>query len=353
LRYGPNTTGCPAVEQAIQKLYEGQSEENFWSLMNALNYALEMETEVLVPVDAVQGASGGAAPWAANPIPESKTDDIRYWTLHNDRHDKVWLPVFTKSGAAMNDRSTATRPMAQKKLRSMMELVLSSEGIDGMVIDPWNRSASLERALLRGLLHEAEPEPQSDGERYVSEGLNAGRERDWKKCAECYRLAAQLDHPAGQRLLGLCYRHGAGVRQSSRMALRWLNAAAAQGDIQAMVVLGDMYASGEYGGAPNPGLALLCYRRARTAAAQQPDIEYWPELCLRLAQYEVRYASREEALLLAIEARHGLELRMAEGDMFVQKDLEEAEALCKELSTKSKEEQTAKSAYSTERSQLD
>lgn len=51
LEYGPNTTGCPAVVRAIERLYEGQTEETFWALMSALNYALEMGTEVLVPVE--------------------------------------------------------------------------------------------------------------------------------------------------------------------------------------------------------------------------------------------------------------------------------------------------------------
>ena len=42
--YGPLGTGCPAVEQAVTALYKAQNEESFWTLMNALNYALELET---------------------------------------------------------------------------------------------------------------------------------------------------------------------------------------------------------------------------------------------------------------------------------------------------------------------
>ena len=48
--YGPLGTGCPAVERAVAALYKGQNEESFWSLMSALNYALELETHVLVPL---------------------------------------------------------------------------------------------------------------------------------------------------------------------------------------------------------------------------------------------------------------------------------------------------------------
>ena len=43
------------VEQAIERLYHGQNEESFWALMGALNYALELETHVLVPLQTAPG----------------------------------------------------------------------------------------------------------------------------------------------------------------------------------------------------------------------------------------------------------------------------------------------------------
>ena len=42
--YGPLGTGCPAIERAVAALYKGQNEESFWALMNAINYALELDT---------------------------------------------------------------------------------------------------------------------------------------------------------------------------------------------------------------------------------------------------------------------------------------------------------------------
>jgi len=44
--YGPLGTGCPAIERAVAALYKGQNEESFWALMNAINYALELDTRV-------------------------------------------------------------------------------------------------------------------------------------------------------------------------------------------------------------------------------------------------------------------------------------------------------------------
>ena len=65
-KYGPTGTGCPVVEEAVARLYRDQSEAHFWDLMNALNYALELKTRVLVPLDAATdppercGSVGGA-----------------------------------------------------------------------------------------------------------------------------------------------------------------------------------------------------------------------------------------------------------------------------------------------------
>ena len=72
--YSPRGTGCPAIEQAVQGLYKGQNEESFWSLMSALNYALELETHVLVPLQTALSAQGAPAPWMEHPIPAEKAD---------------------------------------------------------------------------------------------------------------------------------------------------------------------------------------------------------------------------------------------------------------------------------------
>ena len=59
--YGPLGTGCPAVERAVAALYKGQNEESFWALMNAINYALELDTRVLVPLEASSDQPDGSA----------------------------------------------------------------------------------------------------------------------------------------------------------------------------------------------------------------------------------------------------------------------------------------------------
>ena len=112
-----------AIEQAVQGLYKGQNEESFWTLMSALNYALELETHVLVPLQTALSAQGAPAPWMEHPIPAEKADGLALWTLRNDK-GRCWLPLFTSVAAAGADRSTGSRPMADRTLEQAMQLAL-------------------------------------------------------------------------------------------------------------------------------------------------------------------------------------------------------------------------------------
>lgn len=117
----PPGTGCPVVEEAVARLYRDQSEAHFWDLMNALNYALELKTRVLVPLDAATDPQSGAAPWAALPIPEEKAEDLPPWLLHT-RRERTYLPLFTSVKTAEAERTTATRPMAERGMREAMTI---------------------------------------------------------------------------------------------------------------------------------------------------------------------------------------------------------------------------------------
>lgn len=341
--YGPASTGCPAVERAVEGLYQAQSEESFWTLMSALNYAMEIDTEVLLPVQLAPGVHGTPAPWAEHPIPADRAGDVRFWTLHSDK-GRNWLPLFTSSAAAAADRSTADRPMVQKKLQEAMELALEDDGVDGVVINPWGRSATLERPLLNGLL-KAEVSEAQPGEAELEAGREASQRGDWAAAARSFQDAAEKGSAAGLRLLARCLYRGRGVRRSRTEALRMWEQASEMGDVLSTVLLGDACAEGTGG----PARALLSYRRAWEQAARQPDIEYSPLVCLRMAQYEARYTSPREALALAAEARQGFRVRLRENDPEARQGLEEAEALLRELTGRPE----PKAAYHTETSQKD
>ena len=236
VRYSPGGTGCPAIEQAIEQLYHGQNEESFWALMGALNYALELETHVLVPLQTAPGTPPTPAPWAENPVPQQKAKGLALWTLKNK--DRTWLPLFTSSAAACVDRSTAARPMADYTLQDAMELVLDAPDIDGVVIDPWGHSATLDEALLNGLLH-ADHNPEEPGDEEVEAGREAARAGDWRMAADHYDEAAQQGNAMGLSLLADCLYRGRGEMQNKTEARRMWRTAADHGEVLAMLSLGE------------------------------------------------------------------------------------------------------------------
>ena len=80
LRYGPVFTGCPAVELAVERLYQADDagrEERFWGLVKALNYAMQVQTRVLVPVQLTPEGSQSQFSWASDPIPPRKGQGAR------------------------------------------------------------------------------------------------------------------------------------------------------------------------------------------------------------------------------------------------------------------------------------
>ena len=341
--YSPAGTGCPAIEHAVENLYRAQSEEGFWTLMSALNYALELETHVLVPLQTALTVHNTPAPWTEHPVPAERADGLKLWTLRNEK-GRTWLPLFTSAAAACGDRSTAARPMADHTLQDAMELALSTDGIDGVVIDPWSRSATLDGALLNGLLH-AGHTPENAGDDEMEAGREAARAGNWALAAEHFEKAAELESPIGTALLADCLYKGRGVKQDRAKARRLWKECAEAGEVLSLLALGDDCT--ERG---DPGKALLYYRRARQSADRIPDIEYTPQVCLRLAQNEVRYSSRKKALALAAEAKQGFLIKVREQEPDAEHWLAETEQLIRELLAPQPERPTA---YNIDSLQLD
>ena len=270
-QYSPAGTGCPVVEQAVERLYREQNETHFWNLMNALNYALELKTRVLVPLDAAADPQSGPAPWASMPIPAEKAEGLDPWLLHT-RKERSYLPLFTSVKTAEAERATATRPMAERGMREAMEYALNTDGIDGVVIDPWTNSATLDGSILNGLL-KSERGSEGPGLEELDAGYDAARQGSWAEAVQHYEKAAEA------------------------------------GEVQAMIALGDdAAASGQEAAA-----ALQYYRRAQSAARGMPDVSYTPQIRLRIAQCETRYVSRKKALMELAEAEQGFCIQLEEG----------------------------------------
>ncbi len=304
--YGPTGTGCPALVYAVDTLYENQDEDAFWGMISTLNYAIEMETRVLVPVKVAPGVHSAPAPWCEHPIPEALSDGLELFSLQReDGH--CWLPLFTSSKTASADRTTASMPMVERNMESLMRQVLATDGLDGVVIDPWGHSATLEKRLLSGLLN-AMHTPENPGDDELEAADEALLANDTTKAAHCCRRAAENGNPTGLALYGKCLCEGFGVCKNPSEGMRMLKTAAEHGEPHALITLGD-YAALKHDNAK----ALLYYRRAQLTARAAPDIDYTPMICLRMAQYETRYTSTKKALALAAEAQQGFAIRQKQG----------------------------------------
>lgn len=340
--YSPKGIGCPAIGRAVEGLYRAQNEENFWTLMSAVNYALEMETHVLVPLQTALTVHSAPAPWVEHPLAPEKADGLRLWTLRNDK-GRNWLPLFTSTTTACADRSTAARPMAQRTLQQAMELALATEEIDGVVIDPWGHSATLDGALLGGLLNSART-PEEPGEEEVECGQTAARAGDWATAVECYEEAAKKGNAMGLTLLAGCLYAGRGIRAGKAEARRMWKTAAESGDPMAMVALGDRCREQQ-----DAGAALMHYRAAQQVAHRTPDIQHTPYVLLRIAQTETRYVSLKKALAMAVEAQHGFAILAREGEPDAALWLQETKQLIRELT----EQPAQRTAYNIESLQMD
>ncbi len=341
--YSPRGTGCPAIEQAVQGLYKGQIEESFWTLMSALNYALELETHVLVPLQTALSAQGAPAPWMEHPIPAEKADGLALWTLRNDK-GRCWLPLFTSVAAAGADRSTAAAPWLTAPWSRPCSWRWTPRA---STVWCWTRGAIPPRWTVRCstvCCTQATPR-RAPAQRRPKPGKKAARAGHWAAAAECYQKAAEQSSSAGLSLLGECLYQGRGVPKSAAQARKLWKAAAESGEPIALLNLGDDCAA-----RGDNGKALLWYRRARQNAAAMPDIEYTPRVCLRLAQYETRYTSRKKALAQAAEAKQAFTILQREHEPDADRWLQETEQLLYALTH---EPPTAPAAYNIESLQLD
>ena len=323
VEYSPAFTGCPAVEYAIEGLYSEPSEDSFWTLITALNYALQMETKVLVPLQTAPGIPERAADWPASPVKGDGYKGLRTWMLHNE-NGKRWAPVFTSPAAAGSSRATAAAPMAEYGFEEIMERALKEDELDGLVINPWGQSATLDKDLLRGLLRSEPEEEKEPGREMLKAGREAGLAGDWENAVVQYSYACGEGSATGLRLVGQCFLNAWGVERDLDRAEKYLKTASEHGDLPAKVFLGDVFAL-----RGDPGRALMQYRHAMRDADERPDIDFRPEICSRIAGCELMTVDSEMGRRFAAEAMQGFRIRQREGDPSAAYELERAAALLK------------------------
>ena len=101
--------------------------------------------------------------------------------------------------------------MAELPLQQVMEEALQREDLNGMVLNPWGRSATLDKGLLRGLLYAHGPE-DAPGEAEARQGRQLAAQGRWAEAEPLFAASAALGCPEGLRRLAGCYDHGPGHR---------------------------------------------------------------------------------------------------------------------------------------------
>ena len=82
------------------------------------------------------------------------------------------------NGPYIRSSSVADLLSKERSLRSAMEYALETDGIDGVVLDPWTSSATLDVSLLSGLL-KSERGSDNPGAQELEAGHAAARAGDW------------------------------------------------------------------------------------------------------------------------------------------------------------------------------
>ena len=128
--------------------------------------------------------------------------------------------------------------MAELLLVDAMQKVLDSKEMDGIVLDPWTTSATLDASLLNGLLH-ASRDTDEPGEEELHKGSQAALAGQWADALHYYEQAAEQGRAEALSMLGELLYEGKGVRRSAVQARRMWKKAAEAGDVLAMIALGD------------------------------------------------------------------------------------------------------------------
>ena len=225
------------------------------------------------------------------------------------------------------ERTTATRPMAERGMREAMAYALNTEGLDGVVIDPWTNSATLDNSILKGLLRAARGDLDAPGADELDCGYEAACHGWWDEAVHYYKRAADEGNTEALALLADCIYQGRGIRRSKTEARKLWKKAAAAGEVQAMIALGDDALASD----KELAVALQYYRRAQSAGRGTPDVAYTPQIRLRIAQTETRFVSRRKALAELAEAEQGFRVQLEQAAPDAQLWLDETQKLIEEL----------------------
>lgn len=125
--------------------------------------------------------------------------------------------------------------------------------------------------------------------------------------------------------LGDCYYYGRGTSIDKKKAIECWQTAAESEDVNALIMLSDMYLNGELDTDSKKAFDLLI--RAYRIAKADKDINTYPDICLRLAKNYRQALDVKKYRYLLDEAIKYFRIRIKQGAAFTEENLKEAEEM--------------------------
>lgn len=125
--------GNEKIEAAIEALQKEPNQEMLAYALTVIRRRMKEEGEVIVAVEPTAGDS-----------------QLRVHGIHM-QDGSCWWPVFTSFEEEIKG-SDKVMSVFTGNMRQLFEAVLKTEGVKGIILNPWNRTIMLDKGLIRIIL---------------------------------------------------------------------------------------------------------------------------------------------------------------------------------------------------------
>jgi len=315
------------LENAIEDWYEDDEATPVDNVLDTLAEAMVDDLEVYVPL-IVRTDSPDQESLLGKTITNDPQGVLNILFLE-DKSGQLWLPAYTN--AEKLEKSDGTWVMLEY-FRSVLKNMMREPDIDGVIINPWGQNLKLSKDLCAALYDYTRS--KTTDEILLDTGADAYQNGDYETAMMYYKQSAKLGNVTALSNLGYCYYYGRDISVNKEKAKKYWEKAAMLGDIAALYKLGDMYRNGDLKQDLDYSHAL--YKRAFNMSLKTDDIYVYPDAYLRMLKYYPEEACTNFQSIedIARGCVSSLEARIADGDHYSKKVLEEAKAILAELTQK-------------------
>ncbi|MBQ0079453.1 MAG: macro domain-containing protein [Eubacterium sp.] len=288
----PYVDGCPALEEALTKWHANDFDDEPDAVLDVLFEELKGGLKVIVP--------------------------IKYENQGTDEEDVLFQIIETDEGVNLlacftNNREKAKGEASSADVIPMVELMQKAveiEGCSGVAINPWGDGILVPQEIVEAMLNDLQPKTQDQ-----IDTLNAIELYHRGEYAEAFMLlqSAAADHNiTAVSWLGNCFYFGNGTMPDFNKAKACWDKAALLNDINATIMIADLYRSGEI--EKDEEFAVALYGKAFMMACENRDIWTFPEAAISMLTYCTDMVDPEDIAAIASDVEEALYKRINLGD---------------------------------------